>query len=310
MPRRLLIALVCTLAPPVAAAELAWPADATRVVTQTSDVAGFRMATGGHDGTTIPTRGHDGTLIQEIWRLPGAEGEPARVVAALRAQLIAQGYQIGFSCADVACGGFDFRFGLPIAPGPEMFVDLADFHYLTARRRAPTGADDLAITISRGGQSGYVHLARVTSGRAMPAPVWRADPTPEAAAPAPQAGLIDQLVATGRAVLEDLSFRPGASALSGEGYESLAILAAWLAQDRGRRVALVGHTDASGSQDANAALSLARAESVRRALVSDHGTAIDQVSAAGVGFLAPRATNSTPAGREANRRVEVVLVSN
>lgn len=308
MPRYLMIALACAVAQPVAAAELAWPADAERVLTQTSDVAGFRIATGGHDGQAIPTRTHDGTLMQEIWRLPGA-GDPARVVMALRDQLIAQGYQIGFSCADAACGGFDFRFGLPIAPGPEMFVDLGDFHYLTARRRGPTGADDLAITISRGGQSGYVHMARVTSGPARPAPVWRADPTLDAAAPAPQAVLIDQLVATGRAVLEDLSFRTGASALSGDAYESLESLAAWLAGDAGRRVVVVGHTDASGSQEANAALSLARAEAVRRALVTDHATAPEQVSAAGVGFLAPRAPNTTPDGREANRRVEVVLIA-
>jgi OOP family OmpA-OmpF porin len=311
MPRRLLIALACTLAPPVAAADLTWPAEAERLLTQTSDVAGFRIATGSHDGDSIPTRTQDGTLIQEIWRLTGDGGEPARVMVALRDQLSAQGYQIGFSCADTVCGGFDFRFGLPIAPGPEMFVDLGDFHYLTARRRGPTGVDDLAITVSRGGQAGYVHLARVTSGPARAAPVRRADPAPDTAAPdaAPQDGLIDQLVATGRAVLEDLSFRTGASALSGEAYESLITLAAWLAEDRDRRVALVGHTDASGSQEANAALSLARAQSVRGALVTDHATAPEQVAAAGVGFLAPRAPNTTPAGREANRRVEVVLIA-
>jgi outer membrane protein OmpA-like peptidoglycan-associated protein len=35
----------------------------------------------------------------------------------------------------------------------------------------------------------------------------------------------------------------------------------------------------------------------------------DRVTAKGVGFLAPRATNQTEEGRQKNRRVEVVVTS-
>jgi len=56
------------------------------------------------------------------------------------------------------------------------------------------------------------------------------------------------------------------------------------------------------------ALGKARAEAVRKALIAK-GVPQGQVSAAGVGYLAPRATNLTPEGRAENRRVEVVLTS-
>ena len=75
------------------------------------------------------------------------------------------------------------------------------------------------------------------------------------------------------------------------------------------RVALVGHTDAVGSLDANTALSRRRAEAVRDRLVQSYDVAPGRVEAQGAGYLAPRASNLTEAGREQNRRVEVVVLS-
>ena len=74
------------------------------------------------------------------------------------------------------------------------------------------------------------------------------------------------------------------------------------------RVALVGHTDAQGSLDANIALSKRRAQAVADRLVAGHGVARAQLQAEGMGWLAPVATNLTPEGREANRRVEAVVL--
>ena len=72
---------------------------------------------------------------------------------------------------------------------------------------------------------------------------------------------------------------------------------------------MVGHTDAVGGLDGNVALSRRRASSVRDRLVGKYGVAGAQVTSDGVGFLSPRATNLTEAGRERNRRVEVILTS-
>ena len=72
---------------------------------------------------------------------------------------------------------------------------------------------------------------------------------------------------------------------------------------------LVGHTDAQGSLEANINLSRIRARAVRQFLISELDVSPGQVSAEGIGFLAPRSTNSTEDGRQSNRRVEVVIAT-
>ena len=71
---------------------------------------------------------------------------------------------------------------------------------------------------------------------------------------------------------------------------------------------LVGHTDTVGSLDANIALSRRRAEAVRARLVEAHGVDGARIDARGVGYLAPAVANDSDEGREANRRVEAVLL--
>lgn len=69
---------------------------------------------------------------------------------------------------------------------------------------------------------------------------------------------------------------------------------------------VVGHTDDTGSEAYNQKLSEARAQSVRRALVQ-RGVAPARVVAYGYGETQPIASNKTPEGRAANRRVEILI---
>ena len=173
-----------------------------------------------------------------------------------------------------------------------------------------------AITVSRGGQTLYIHAVQIgdaadvadwvtPSSRTSPGDTRAADIAPGV----PVTDPIMRLADLGAAPLDDLSFRTGASELSGNDYSSLVALAAFLAGNPARRVVLVGHTDAQGGRDSNIALSQARAEAVRRHLIEELDANPAQLDAAGIGYLAPRATNDTADGREANRRVEVVLLS-
>lgn len=75
-----------------------------------------------------------------------------------------------------------------------------------------------------------------------------------------------------------------------------------------RSVTIEGYTDSTGSEIYNEQLSRQRAESVREALVS-RGINPDRIRAIGRGESAPVATNRTAAGRQLNRRVEVVISS-
>ncbi len=71
-------------------------------------------------------------------------------------------------------------------------------------------------------------------------------------------------------------------------------------------VHVVGHTDSVGSAAYNQRLSLRRAEAVGRYLKA-RGVAPGRIHTEGRGETEPRATNSTEAGRQLNRRVEIFL---
>ncbi len=86
--------------------------------------------------------------------------------------------------------------------------------------------------------------------------------------------------------------------------EQVGRIAVILASHPGLRVEVEGHTDSADS----AALSTQRAEAVREILVG-RGIPPNIISARGLGDSRPLASNSTPAGREENQRVEVVISS-
>ena len=71
-------------------------------------------------------------------------------------------------------------------------------------------------------------------------------------------------------------------------------------------IAITGHTDASGDEAWNRQLSLARAQAVADRIAAS-GIDAQRLLAAGVGSSEPIADNSTPYGRELNRRIEFEL---
>lgn len=87
---------------------------------------------GSYQGGVVPTLAVTGAVTMQAWRNSGAALTPYEVIAPLRAQLEAQGYEVLFDCADRSCGGFDFRYSTDLLPEPAMHVDLGDYHWLTA----------------------------------------------------------------------------------------------------------------------------------------------------------------------------------
>jgi outer membrane protein OmpA-like peptidoglycan-associated protein len=72
-------------------------------------------------------------------------------------------------------------------------------------------------------------------------------------------------------------------------------------------IVVAGHTDSSGSDALNQALSEKRAQSVFSYL-SSAGILNDRIEAVGFGETQPVANNNTKAGKELNRRVEITLL--
>lgn len=95
------------------------------------------------------------------------------------------------------------------------------------------------------------------------------------------------------------SLKPGAA-------ETLDQLGEFLAAYPDRRVRIEGHADARGPAVYNVNLSERRAEAVATAL-ERRGIDDDRIQTVGLGESEPVASNDTAAGRQQNRRVEIVL---
>ena len=73
-------------------------------------------------------------------------------------------------------------------------------------------------------------------------------------------------------------------------------------------LAVTGHTDSTGSDKYNQALSERRAQSVTSHLV-ENGMRLKRIETIGMGESQPIASNATESGRSQNRRVELVSPS-
>jgi len=107
-------------------------------------------------------------------------------------------------------------------------------------------------------------------------------------------------------VFDGLAFQSGRSTLEPESQPTIADLAAILKAFPSAEVRLEGHTDNVGNPDANQRLSLARAETVRAALITA-GVEARRLDAAGFGQEHPVTSNATEQGRAQNRRTELVV---
>lgn len=308
---RAALAALIGLAWPVTglALELALPGNAvlTREITKPAD--SYALPVGPFRNGAIPTVAVEGALIQQAWRMDATAITPLQLMAPLRAQLEAAGYELLLDCSGRVCGGFDFRFNTRVLPAPDMFVDLFDYRFVSARRAGAQGpVRHLSILISLSNGAAYIQIIQVAPEGAAP-PKIAADPAMQETIDLTAQSFVKTLVTRGHVILSDLSFETGSSDLGKGPFASLEALATFLKTDPKRRLALVGHTDAVGGLEANITLSRHRALSVLERLVSAHGVARGQLDAEGMGYLAPIAPNLTGPGREANRRVEAVVLN-
>ena len=106
--------------------------------------------------------------------------------------------------------------------------------------------------------------------------------------------------------LSDVLFATGQHALRPEAREKLAKVAGIVASHPGLTIDVEGYTDSVGSDEYNQRLSEQRGTSVRD-YFTQNGIAGNSVTSKGLGETNPVATNDTAAGRQQNRRVELVI---
>lgn len=112
--------------------------------------------------------------------------------------------------------------------------------------------------------------------------------------------------ATGHIAIYGVYFDTNSAKIKDESTATLDEIAKLLEGRPSLKLLVVGHTDNQGEYDYNMGLSGRRAEAVTRALTDQYGISEARLRSAGVGFLAPVASNDTVSGREQNRRVELV----
>jgi OmpA-OmpF porin, OOP family len=118
--------------------------------------------------------------------------------------------------------------------------------------------------------------------------------------------MASSIKATGKVAVYGIYFDSGQSMLKPESKPTLQEISKLMAADPGLKLYVVGHTDNTGTFDANMKLSLDRAAAVVNALVSQFSVNTARLKACGNGPTSPVATNNTEEGKALNRRVELV----
>jgi OOP family OmpA-OmpF porin len=106
--------------------------------------------------------------------------------------------------------------------------------------------------------------------------------------------------------LGDVLFEVNRADLKPGALRNLYPLVTFLKENPTRQVLIEGHTDSTGSESYNLELSQRRAEAVRDLFI-DNGISLERLTARGYGKAYPIAPNTTEAGRQQNRRVQVTI---
>lgn len=123
------------------------------------------------------------------------------------------------------------------------------------------------------------------------------------------ADLYDKLEAEGRVVTQGILFDVDSDRIRPESTPTLTEIGTMLQAHPDLRISIEGHTDSTGDDAHNQNLSDRRARSVRAYLMERYGVAENRLEAKGLGETEPASTNDTPEGRQTNRRVELVKLT-
>ncbi len=167
-------------------------------------------------------------------------------------------------------------------------------HYLSARKNTANGTAYVVLALAEINEQVYIFLD-ILETTAMDTGKVKVDAT----------YMAKSISESGKVVLYDILFETGNAVILPASEAVLNEIAAFVKTRPGRTFYVAGHTDDTGSLEANMTLSQQRADAVVRALIS-RGISVAQLIARGVGPLSPVGNNRTDEGRRLNRRVELV----
>lgn len=253
----------------------------------------------------------EGRFIRTLYRLP-KDVTMLEVVRSYEDELRGRGYEFLFRCSNDNAGecGTDLLgavFPTRLRNAVSNPIVGSGFgmgrvqRYFLARLARPEGDVHVSLYVSTDDTRGVDGdgLAWVNTVEAKPL-VTRMVADPKADE---MARRIDR---DGRVALYGILFDFDKTDIKPESAVTLAEIGQLLQKDTKLKLYVVGHTDAQGQLGYNRTLSEKRAEAVVRYLAGQFKIAPERLVPAGVGPLAPVATNATDEGRAKNRRVELV----
>ncbi|MBK7385002.1 MAG: OmpA family protein [Flavobacteriales bacterium] len=115
-----------------------------------------------------------------------------------------------------------------------------------------------------------------------------------------------QIEMNGKVAINEILFDTDKATVQAASNAVIAEIAKLLKMMPDLKLYVVGHTDMTGTLEHNLDLSQRRAAEVVRLLTTEHGVVAARLDPHGVGPLAPVSSNKTEAGKQLNRRVELV----
>lgn len=267
----------------------------------------FRLPVGpmarGADGTRSPseTKTLEGKITRILYRGPEGRGT-LEIMRNYQSALEDAGFEVLYSCSDDC--GYLFHWAL--------------YHDDTVITSTKTSGgafdqpDDLRyLAATRATDEGVVHVAVMTAIDT----IWTKQPVtlltviesaPMDTGMVTAAALGEGIDSDGHVAIYGIYFDTGSATVKAESDATLEEIGQLLSERPTLNLLVVGHTDNQGGFELNMDLSRRRAQAVVQALTSRFGVGANRLQAAGVGYLAPVASNDTEAGRAKNRRVELV----
>lgn len=244
------------------------------------------------DGKPAKALRVEGHVTRIAYRTP-AGPSILEVARNFETQLASAGFKPLVSCDTDACGGIPFTEAVDILPIPQMWVDGFNYHYYAGRKSDANGETYASLIVSSNNNEITAELNVANIGAMKNNMVDAA---------AMSKGLGDK----GHIALYGIYFDTDQATIKPASAPTLAQIAKLLDGQPSLHVFIVGHTDNQGNYEHNMDLSRRRAAAVASALSATYHIAAARMRTAGVGFLAPVASNATEAGRALNRRVELV----
>jgi len=278
------------------------------------DFTGYTLPVGSavknSDGEVVPSEkiSLEGKVTRTLYRGP-KERSTLEIQRNYQSALESAGFEILYTCGGKDCGKlfhwiFYHDMGQRIsssATAKSAFDIPQDLRYVAAK--ATIGDRTVHVSVLIAFDAGFsklskqpVTLLEVIESEAMDTGMVTIDAE----------AMAKGIDVTGHIAIYGVYFDTNSAEIKAESSPTLSEIAKLLSDRPSLKLLVVGHTDNQGDYDHNMGLSGRRAEAVARALISQHGIDGSRLRSAGVGYLAPVASNDAGDGRKKNRRVELV----